>query len=146
MHHFYNLWSNQPYALQACDFNALISPEHFQEFFLPDIARQAATAGRAFFHLDGPSATVHIDSLLQLDELQAIQFTPGAGTPSALAWIDMFRRIQTAGKSVLAICPVDEVLDLCEALDPHSLAIWVDDAGSVSELDALYDAFRRRYL
>lgn len=145
MHHFFGLWSNQPYSLQACDFNALISPQHFREFFLPDIARQAATAGRAFFHLDGPRAAAHIDALLEVDALQAIQFTPGAGTPSALAWVEMFRKIQAAGKSVLVICPVEEVLDLCPALDPAALAVSVDGASSVQELDDLYAEFRRRY-
>ncbi len=145
MHHFFGLWSNLTYSLQACDLNALISPAHFQEFFLPDIARQAATAGRAFFHLDGPSAAKHIDSLIQVDELQAIQFTPGAGTPSALVWVDMFRKVQDAGKSLLVICPVAEVLELCETLNPHALALLIDDASSPAELDNLYADFVRRY-
>ena len=145
MFHFFGLWSNQPYTLQACDFNALISLQHFQEFFLPDIARQAATAGRAIFHLDGPRAAAHIDALLEVDQLQAIQFTPGAGTPSALAWVDMFRKIQAAGKSVLAICPADEVLELCDALDPSALAVLVEGALTVAELDDLYAEFRRRF-
>jgi len=145
MFHFFGLWSNQPYTLQACDLNALISPQHFQEIFLPDVARQAATAGRAFFHLDGPRAAIHIDALLEVEELQAIQFTPGAGTPSALAWIDMFRKIQAAGKSVLVICPGDEVLDLCVALDPSALGILVEGVSSPAELDDLYTEFRRLY-
>ena len=145
MHHFFGLWSNQPYSLQACDFNALISPQHFQEFFMPDIARQAATAGRAFFHLDGPHAATHINALLEVDELQAIQFTPGAGTPSALAWVEMFRKIQAAGKSVLAVCPADEALELCDALDPAALAVMVEGSMTVAELDDLYAEFRRRF-
>jgi len=45
-------------------------------------------------------------------EITAIQFTPGAGTPSALAWVDMFKRIQSRGRSVLAICPPEEVIAL----------------------------------
>ena len=145
MFHFFGLWSNQPYTLQACDLNALISPQHFQEIFLPDIARQAATAGRAFFHLDGPRAAVHIDALLEVEELQAIQFTPGAGTPSALVWTDMFRKIQAAGKSVLVICPCDEVLALCDALDPSALGLLVEGVATPAELDDLYAEFRRLY-
>ena len=66
--------------IPACDFNFLIGPREFERLFLPDIARQAATAGRAIFHLDGPGAARHIDALLDLPELQAIQFVPGAGT------------------------------------------------------------------
>jgi hypothetical protein len=145
MFHFYGLWSNRPYTLQACDFNALISPQHFREFFLPDIARQAATVGRAFFHLDGPRAAAHIDALLEVDGLHAIQFTPGAGAPSALAWVEMFRKIQAAGKSVLAICPPHEALDLCAALDPAALAVLIEGVETAAELDDLYAEFRRRF-
>jgi 5-methyltetrahydrofolate--homocysteine methyltransferase len=143
--HFFGLWSNRPYTLQACDFNALISPRHFQEFFLPDIARQAATVGRAFFHLDGPRAANHIDALLEVRELEVIQFTPGAGAPSALAWVELFRKIQEKGKSVLVICPSEEVLELCDALDPSSLAVIVEGDMTVGELDDLHAEFCRRF-
>ncbi|UCC63847.1 MAG: hypothetical protein JSV36_01965, partial [Anaerolineae bacterium] len=108
--HWLGLWSNRPYVIPACDFNALIGPHTFENLFLPDIARQAATVDRAVFHLDGPDAARHIDALLSVPEIQAVQFTPGAGTPSALAWVDMFRKIQRGSRSVLVICPPQEVL------------------------------------
>ena len=146
MYHFFGLWSNQPYTLQACDFNALISPQHFREFFLPDIARQAATAGRAFFHLDGPRAAVHIDALLEVDGLASHPVHAGrwhvVGPGRGWRCSARFRR---AGKSVLVICPADEVLELCDALDPHALAVLVEGVSTADELDDLYAAFRRRY-
>ena len=145
MIHFFGLWSSVPYGLMACDFNALVSTQHFRDLFLPDTARQSATASRAFFHLDGPGASKQIDLLLEAPGLQAIQFTPGAGDPSALAWVDMFRKIQASGRSVLVICPADEVLDLCDALDPAGLAIQVDDVATPDQLDQLYGAFCRQY-
>jgi hypothetical protein len=143
--HWLGLWSDQPYMIPACDFNALIGPEHFESLLLPDIARQAATAGRAVFHLDGPDAARHIDALLEVPEIQAIQFTPGAGTPSVLAWVEMFRKIQNKGRSVLAICPPDEVLALCDALQPEGLAIMIDQAMTPDELDGLFAQLCRRY-
>lgn len=141
--HWLGLWSDQPYMIPACDFNALIGPRHFESLLLPDIARQAATAGRAVFHLDGPDAARHIDALLEVPEIQAIQFTPGAGTPSALAWVEMFRKIQDKGRSVLAICPPDEVLALCDALRPEGLAIMIDQAMTPDKLDSLFDQLCR---
>ncbi|MCG3150035.1 MAG: hypothetical protein PCFJNLEI_03502 [Verrucomicrobiae bacterium] len=137
------LWSNRPYMPPACDFNYLIGPDEFQRLCLPDIARQAATAGRAVFHLDGPGAARHIDALLELPELQAIQFTPGEGTPSAVAWLEMFRKIQRAGKSVLISCPANEVLVLLEELRPDGLALWTGGLPA-AELDQLFTEFRGR--
>ena len=143
--HWLGLWSNRPYMIPACDFNALIGPRQFRAVLLADIARQAATVGRAVFHLDGPDAARHIDALLEVAEIQAIQFTPGVGTPSALAWVDMFRKIQGHKKSVLIICPADEVLGMCEALNPEGLAILVDTSLSPDEMDNLFARFCQVY-
>jgi hypothetical protein len=138
--HWLGLWSNRPYMIPACDFNFMIGPRQFERLFLPDIARQAEAAGRAVFHLDGPGAARHIDALLECEAIQAIQFTPGAGTPSALAWVEMFRKIQRKGRSLLVICPAAEVLPLCAALRPEGLALIVDDPPAPEALDALFDA------
>jgi hypothetical protein len=143
--HWLGIWSDRPYMIPACDFNALIGPRPFETLFLPDIARQAETAGRAIFHLDGPDAARHIDALLEVLAIQAIQFTPGAGTPSALAWVDMFRKIQRRGRSLFIVCPDEEVLELCEALPPQGLAIMVEGSLSPEDLDALFAAFERRW-
>ena len=138
------LWSSRPYVIPTCDLNFLLGPAEFESLCLPDIARIAQAAGRAVFHLDGPQAAGHIDALLTLPQLQAIQFTPGESTPSALAWVDMFRKIQEAGKSVLVVCPPDELIELCRQLPEPGLAIltFADDA---PQLDELFERFCRLY-
>lgn len=142
--HWLGLWSSRPYALLTCDFNDMLGPEPFRDVCLPDLARLAGTLDRGLFHLDGPSAARHIEDLLGIDALDAIQFTPGAGTPSTLPWVDMFRRIQARGKAVLVLCPAEEVLDLCARLEPAGLAVIVDesDEGRLEQLDG---AWTRRY-
>ena len=97
------------------------------------------------FHLDGPGAARHIDALLEIPGLDAIQFTPGAGTPSALAWVDMFRKIQSKGRSLLAIVPAEEALELSEALSPQGLALLVEGRLEPAQWDALFEEFRRRH-
>ncbi len=138
-------WSSRPYTMLACDFNALIGPKQFESLFLPDIARQAATVDRSIFHLDGPAAARHIDALLAVPEIDVVQFTPGAGAPSALAWVDMFRKIQDHGKSVLVICPPEEVIEVCQALRPEGLALLLESSLTPAELDDLYAEFCRFY-
>ena len=142
--HWLGLWASRPYMIPACDFNFLIGPAEFEKICLPDIAKQAATAGRAVFHLDGPGAARHIDALLQVPELQAIQFVPGEGTPSALPWVPMFRKIQAAGRALYVVCPTDEVLALCAALRPEGLAIncW---PATPQAADDLFAQFNRKY-
>ena len=143
--HWLGLWSNRPYIVPACDFSSMVGLREFESIFLPDIVRQAATVGRAVFHLDGPDAARHIDTLLEVPDIQAIQFTPGARTPSALAWVHMFGRIQQCGRSLLVVCPPEEVITLCEALRPEGLGILVDAPLSPDELDDLFAQLCHRY-
>ncbi len=136
--HWHMLWSNVPYVIPACDLNALVGPDHFRKLLLPDIAGQAEAVGRAIFHLDGPDAAVHIDALLEVDALDAIQFTPGAGTPSALRWLDMFRKIQDRGRSLLIMVHIpDEIPMLLEELRPEGLALFIDAAVTPDKLDEI---------
>ncbi|MFA6242078.1 MAG: hypothetical protein WC655_14180 [Candidatus Hydrogenedentales bacterium] len=136
--HWLCLWSNRPYVVPACDFNYLIGPDAFNAVCLPDIARQAATVGRAVFHLDGSGAARHIDALLEMPDIQAIQFTPGEGTPSALPWVDMFKKIQAKGRSVLIFAPACEVIDLCDVLRPEGLALSVTVPKEAEKVEELY--------
>ncbi|MEM7624162.1 MAG: hypothetical protein AAF333_00890 [Planctomycetota bacterium] len=142
--HWVQLWSDRPYVVPTCDFNTLIGPKTFREIFVPDLVRLGRAAGRMVFHLDGPEATRHVEALLEIPELDAIQFTIGAAAPSALPWIPMFRRIQASDKSLLAVCPYDEVVKVCQSLDPRGLAIWTV-APTPAEADSLVVDFLRHF-
>lgn len=142
--HWLEIWSSQPYMIPACDFNYMIGPDAFNELCLPDIARQVASVGRGVFHLDGPGAARHIDALLEVPMLDAIQFVPGSGQPSLLPWVDMLRKIQAKGRPVIVAAPHEEVLSLCDLLKPEGLAFMVH-GGTRDELDAVYAAVERRF-
>lgn len=134
--HWLQLWSDQPYVVPACDFNALIGPRQFEALCLPDIARQTDAVPRSIFHLDGPDAARHIDALLTVESLDAVQFTPGAGTPSTLPWLDMFQRIQASGRSVLIMVhDLSEIPTLLDQLRPEGLALFIDASVSPEQLD-----------
>ena len=133
-------WSDVPYTLPTCDFNALIGPQAFAEICLPSLRKQAAMAGRCLFPLDGPDAARHAPVLAEAEEITAVQFTPGSGTPSALAKLPMLRSLQEAGKPILVVCPSAEVPGMLRGLDPRGLALFPDDLRTVSqgrELEAL---------
>jgi hypothetical protein len=142
--HWLGLWSSQPYVVPACDFNYMISPDDFEALLLPDVARQVAEVGRAIFHLDGPGAARHIDTLLEVPNLQ-IQFTPGAGSSSIHPWIEMFQKVQAKGRSLLVICPPEEVLDLSAALKPEGLGILIDSPPAPQALDELFGALCKQH-
>ncbi len=130
-------WSDRPFTIPTCDFTALIGPDDFRECCLPSLRRQAAIAGRLLFHLDGPQAARHAPALAAEPSITAVQYTPGAGTPSALAQIDLLRSLQAAGKPVLVIAPKHEVAELARQLDSRATAILVEDRLTPTEADEL---------
>jgi 5-methyltetrahydrofolate--homocysteine methyltransferase len=144
--HWLRIWSNCPNIVTECDFNALISPDDFRNFFLPEMELRAKIVGRTVNHLDGVDATRHIESILESDSMQAVQFVPGAGAPSMIPWLDMCKEIQDKGKSLVLYCPPEEILPVCKSLRPEGLAVCAYGTLTPQELNDLYDAFNRLYI
>ena len=99
---YFNIWGPGKTSQVQCDFAAMISPDMFKEFVVPALSRQCAWLDNSLFHLDGPDCICHLQHLLEIEELDAIQWTPGAGQPGTQdpMWFDLYRRILDAGKSV----------------------------------------------
>lgn len=130
-------WSDMPYTLPTCDFNALIGPDDFREVCLPALADQARRAGRCVFHLDGPDAARHARALGEDPDITAVQFTPGVGTPSALAQLPMFQMLQEQGKSLFLEVEAHEVRELAKKLSPRAVAYRVSDLKTTAEAEDL---------
>ena len=86
-------WSPGRWYPTSCDFVALVSPQMFDEFILPDIIAEVEWLDQSLYHLDGPDAIVHLDSLLNIPKLGGIQWGPGAASSSMLHWIPLLKRI-----------------------------------------------------
>jgi len=52
------------------------------------------------YHLDGPEEIKHLDMLLEIPELKAIQWVPIPGKGHYRDWLPLFKKIQKAGKSL----------------------------------------------
>ncbi|MBT3273237.1 MAG: hypothetical protein HN368_08795 [Spirochaetales bacterium] len=99
---YFSIWGPGKVSQVQCDFAAMISPEMFADFVVLPLQRQCAWLDRSLFHLDGPNCICHLEHLLAIPELDAIQWTPGAGQPSPgdSTWYGLYERILGAGKSV----------------------------------------------
>lgn len=118
-----SIWSESPSTDLQCDFSCMISPEMFEEFFLPAIEQQTEWVGRTIYHLDGPGAVQHLDALLALPKLDGIQWVPGAGAPPVSEWIPLLKRIQEAGKLLVLYCENWEVERLLAELRPEGVLL-----------------------
>lgn len=114
-------YADGKYAAIQCDFNALISPAMFNEFFLPELEAEANYLDHCVYHLDGPGAAPHLDALLAVKKIDAIQWVPGAGNPTHIHWLDLLRRIQNVRKGVWLDVPADEAKAIAKELRPEGV-------------------------
>ncbi len=81
------IWSELPSTDLQSDVSCMLSTEMFDEYFLPFIAEQTRMVDRTMYHLDGPGAIKHLDSLLKLERLTGIQWVRGDGARPTVEWI-----------------------------------------------------------
>ena len=98
----YTCWatmlSQKPYFVLQNDFSAMISAEMYDEFYLPVLQKECQMIDRTIYHLDGPGAVRHLDSILTVPDLDGVQWINGAGAPGLDQWPDIYRKIHEAGK------------------------------------------------
>ncbi len=128
--------SQEPMIDLQSDVSCLLSKEMFDEHFLPFIREQAERIDRTIYHLDGPGAIRHLDSLLEIDSLDGIQWVQGAGAGRMSEWIDLCKRILVGGKLLHVACDPDEVEVLCRSLDSSRMFLTTS-AGSKAEAESL---------
>lgn len=122
-----NLPSFETFNVLACDFAVNISRDHFDEFCMPVLRREANCFVHNVFHLDGPGVARNLDSILTLPHLAAIQWVQGYGKDRPiLQWIPMIKKIQEAGKSVIVDLGVDELEEFTKRVDPNGIMLWIN--------------------
>jgi len=114
-------WAPGFHAQMQSDLSVMISRPMFDEFVLPELTRQCDFLDYALYHLDGMEQIRHLDSLLSISRLRAIQWTQVAGQPPATDFIPVLKRIQQAGKCLVMHVSPDQVEPLMQALSSRGL-------------------------
>jgi hypothetical protein len=96
------VWGAGKTAKIQCDFSALISPKQFRDLVMPSLRKQCRILDNIIYHLDGPDAIKHADALLEIEELDAVQWVPGAGRPDGgdEMWYPLYDKVRNANKSL----------------------------------------------
>jgi len=122
-------WSSRPWYVLQCDFSAMISPEMFAELVLPHMRKNVEWLDRSMYHWDGPGAIQHLDNLLSIEKLNAIQWVAGAGNPQedSEVWLPYYKKIAEAGKGIIfGATDPDKVFGISRKLPAERLAFFID--------------------
>lgn len=113
--------------IPSCDFGAMISPEQFNDLELPVIKEEVKHATHNIFHLDGKGVANHIDVLLEIPEINAIQWVQGMGNDlPIMQWVPFIKKIQAAGKSVVVDLQLGELESFMAEVDPKGIFLCIN--------------------
>jgi len=119
------------YHVPSNDFSCMISDQAFEELFIPGIIRECQHMDRCLYHLDGPQALRFLDRLLEIPEIQAIQWVPGAGQDYWADWINVYQRIQSKNKALqINSIPAKDLPRLFECLKPEG--VWISSVSGIA--------------
>lgn len=85
-----------------CDYSALLSPEYFRTFVLDSLKQAVKGVDNVLYHLDGPDAIKHMDALMEVDGINALQWTSGDHGPDGTLeeWDVIYDKARAANKAL----------------------------------------------
>ena len=98
----FQIWGPGRTVKLQCDFSAMMSPEDFRKYIQPSLRSQSENVDHVLYHLDGPAAIKHMDALMEIEGIDALQWTSGdAGPDGPLPdWDVIYDKAIAAGKSI----------------------------------------------
>ena len=113
-------------AHMQCDMSVMFSKDMYREFVVDELKKQMEWMEYPVYHFDGVEQEQHLEYILSLDRLKAVQWTHVAGRPSASHFLHILKRIQAAGKGLIVMAPPGDVPILLENLSGKGLYIHTE--------------------
>jgi hypothetical protein len=134
-------WMNIPsfgkLHIPSCDFASMISCEQFEEYAMPCLEQECLHMDHNIFHLDGKGVARHLDRILTLPKLNAVQWVQGVGEDQPIMqWVPLIRKIQGAGKGVVVDVTTGELESFIAEVPPKGIYLCIS-TGSPEEEDAV---------
>ena len=126
---YFSLWAPGKMSKLQSDISTMLSTDDYRRFVQPYIREQCQHIDYTLYHLDGVDAIRHLPALLEIEELDAIQWTPGVGQPQGGSpqWYSLYRRILEGGKSVMACwVTIDELRPLLDHIGGDGVHLEMD--------------------
>jgi rhodanese-related sulfurtransferase len=93
----FGMYSDTFTDVPQCDASCMINNEMFEIFQVPALKKEISLLQNAVYHLDGPGALQHRNSLYKMDTLAMIQWQPGYGNYEK-DWRWLYDEIDQKGK------------------------------------------------
>lgn len=96
----HGMYNRGKVSVPQCDFGYMISPDHFEEFAYPYLAREFERLDGVCYHLDGIGNLPNLELLCSDPNLHIIQWVPGAGK-SREDWTHVYEKTNKLGRGCM---------------------------------------------
>lgn len=146
---YFSAWAPGRMTKIQSDISTMISEDDYRRFVQPFIREQCQKIDYTLYHLDGVGAIRHLPALLEIEELNAIQWTPGVGEPQGGSpkWYDLYKQILAGGKSILASwVTLDELRPLLDNIGADGVHLEMDfhNEGEVEQALRIVEEYRSK--
>jgi len=131
------LWHPTGVMVSQSDMSCMISTEMFDQYVMAELDFIGERSPCVWYHLDGSGALHHLPRLLSLPYIRMIQYVPEyPDRPNGPLCLDLYRRIQAAGKGLDIYVPFEHMEFLIRHLRPEGLILrtWAPNVDAAREL------------
>lgn len=124
--------------IPSCDFSALISQNFFERFGLPVLEKEVKSMTHNVFHVDGKGVANHLDTILSVSEVHAIQWVQGVGDDyPIMQWVPFIKELQARDVPVVVDLSKEDLDDFIAVMNPKGLFLWVATENEDEEIELL---------
>jgi hypothetical protein len=124
--------------IPSCDFSAMISTEFFERFGLPILQREVKTMTHNIFHVDGRGVARHLDVILSVPEIHALQWVQGVGDDyPIMQWLPFLKQLQDRDMPVIVDLSKEDLDEFMDVMDPKGLFLWVATGNEEEEMEVM---------
>ncbi|MGD2156894.1 MAG: hypothetical protein PVG14_09265 [Anaerolineales bacterium] len=124
--------------IPSCDFSSLISPEFFVEFNMPILEREVKPMTHNIFHVDGTGVAKHLEAILSVPEVHALQWVQGVGDDyPIMQWVPFIKECRAKGIPMVIDLAKEDIEAFIDAVDPKGLFLWVATENEEEEIEIL---------
>lgn len=139
----FGMYSEGIVDVPQCDISCMVSSEMFDEFELSHLIHEIESTQNSIYHLDGPDALQHVESVCSIEKLDMIQWMPGEGYYDE-DWSELNEKIDSLGKGQIFQSyyqlECEEILNIWENYTSKKLFFQV----SPSQCESLLEVFGER--
>ncbi len=130
--------SFQKMHIPSEDVSTLISPEFYRKFGLPLLKEEVKNITHHVYHIDGKGVARHLDDILSVPEVNAVQWVQGMGDDyPIMQWVPFIKELQARETPVIVDLATEDLEAFTSVMDPKGLFLWTAPESEAEELEIL---------